>query len=203
MKNETKKLYRYFIRPYLALFLIFTIYLFPSTSLADTFTKNTSYTVCFTPGENCEAEIVDQINQTRHQVLVQAYSFTSVPILSALVAAKERGVSVRVILDKSQYVQNRYSSSTFLDHHSIPVWIDAKPAIAHNKVMIIDDKTVITGSFNFTKAAQYKNAENLLIFMDPILAKKYLENWVARQTVSLSLADYANTKLSNSKHSIR
>ena len=203
MKAKTKKLCRYFAQSSLALFLIFDIYLFPHTSLADSFTHDASYTVCFTPGQNCETKIVDQISQAHHQILVQAYSFTSVPILSALVAAKERGVNVRVILDKSQYREDRYSSSTFLDHHAISVWIDARPAIAHNKVMVIDDKVVITGSFNFTKAAQFKNAENLLIIIDSILAKQYSENWMARQTASLSLVDYANTKLSNSKHPIR
>jgi len=53
----------------------------------------------------------------------------------------------------------------------------AKHAIVHNKVMIIDGATVITGSFNFTKAAEEKNAENLLIIRDPGLAKFYMENW--------------------------
>jgi len=51
--------------------------------------------------------------------------------------------------------------------------IDANHAIAHNKVMIIDGETVLTGSFNFTKAAQEKNAENLLIIRDAALAAQY------------------------------
>lgn len=55
--------------------------------------------------------------------------------------------------------------------------IDAAHAIAHNKVMIIDGETVITGSFNFTKAAEEKNAENLLVIHDRALATKYMENW--------------------------
>ena len=59
----------------------------------------------------------------------------------------------------------------------IPVRIDAKHAIAHNKVMIIDGETVITGSFNFTKAAEESNAENLLIIHDKKLAELYTKNW--------------------------
>ena len=81
-------------------------------------------------------------------------------------------VGVKVILDKRQVTQ-KYSSATFLKNQKIPLWIDYKPAIAHNKVMIIDADVVITGSFNFTKAAQENNAENLLIIHDKILAKKY------------------------------
>lgn len=53
--------------------------------------------------------------------------------------------------------------------------------------MIIDGKEVITGSFNFTKAAQNKNAENVLIIRDPSLAKRYMDNWQRRQAVSEAL----------------
>jgi phosphatidylserine/phosphatidylglycerophosphate/cardiolipin synthase-like enzyme len=57
--------------------------------------------------------------------------------------------------------------------------IDAEHAIAHNKVMVIDGETLITGSFNFTKAAQTQNAENLLIIRDQALAAQYTQNWHA------------------------
>ena len=57
--------------------------------------------------------------------------------------------------------------------------IDANHAIAHNKVIVIDGETVITGSFNFTKAAQEKNAENLLIIRGQALAAQYTQNWQA------------------------
>ena len=67
--------------------------------------------------------------------------------------AHKRGVKIEVILDKSQGTQ-KYSSATFLYNQGIPVKIDAQHAIAHNKVMITDGETVITGSFNFTKAAE-------------------------------------------------
>ena len=55
--------------------------------------------------------------------------------------------------------------------------IDSAHAIAHNKVMIIDGETLITGSFNFTRAAEESNAENLLVIHDKPLAVKYLRNW--------------------------
>lgn len=138
---------------------------------------------CFTPGENCTAEILRQINTASNTVLVQAYSFASTPIAKALVDAMNNGVNVKVILDKSQKSQ-RYSSATFLLNHNIPTWIDYKPAIAHIKVMIIVGKEVITGSFNFTKAAQEKNAENLLIIRDAELAMRYAKNWSRRKVES-------------------
>lgn len=151
--------------------------------------------VCFTPGQNCTAEITDVIDGAKQSIFVQAYSFTSAPIAAHLIAAKKRGIKVNVILDKSQKTQ-RYSASRFLVNQHIPCWIDYKPAIAHNKIMIIDEKAVITGSFNFTKAAQNKNAENLLIIHDAALANIYLKNWQRRRAVS----NYLNPQTKSQQH---
>ena len=109
-------------------------------------------------------------------MLVQAYSFTSAPIAKALLNAHKRGIKVEVILDKSQRTQ-KYSSADFMANSGSPTKIDAVHAIAHNKVMVIGGETVITGSFNFTRAAEEKNAENLLVIRDKALAAKYIENW--------------------------
>jgi len=109
-------------------------------------------------------------------VLVQAYSFTSAPIAKALVEAHRRGVKVEVVLDRSQRTEN-YSSATFVYNNGIPCFIDAQHAIAHNKVMVTDGLTVITGSLNFTKAAEDNNAENLLLIQDTQMAAKYAQNW--------------------------
>jgi phosphatidylserine/phosphatidylglycerophosphate/cardiolipin synthase-like enzyme len=144
--------------------------------------------VCFTPGQDCTALVVSEIADAKREVLVQAYSFTSVPILAALKAAHGRGVDVEVILDKSSARQSksgsRYSAAIYLTNAGIPVWVDTTVAIAHNKVMVIDRAVVITGSFNFTASAQYRNAENLLVLDDPGLAAQYRANWQRRQAVS-------------------
>jgi len=94
---------------------------------------------------------------------------------------------VRVILDKSQRTE-RYSGMTFLIHAGIPTWIDTVHAIAHNKVVVIDGEIVITGSFNFTKAAEAKNAENLLIIQDHELAKLYQTDWEKLREVAVDAA---------------
>jgi phosphatidylserine/phosphatidylglycerophosphate/cardiolipin synthase-like enzyme len=132
--------------------------------------------VCFTPGGNCTELIVNAVGQAKTSILVQAYSFTSAPIAKALLDAYRRGVRVEVILDKSQRSE-KYSSADFLANQGVPTMIDAEHTISHNKVMIIDNELVITGSFNFTKAAQEKNAENVLIIRDKALADQYSQNW--------------------------
>jgi phosphatidylserine/phosphatidylglycerophosphate/cardiolipin synthase-like enzyme len=138
--------------------------------------NNAPVQVYFSPRGGCTDAIIEEIDQAKSEVLVQAYSFTSAPIAKALLKAYKRGVKVEVILDKSQKTQ-RYSSATFFSNARIPTFIDARHAIAHNKIMIIDRQTVITGSFNFTKAAEENNAENVLIIMSNYLARIYHENW--------------------------
>ena len=115
------------------------------------------------------------MDKAQSTVLVQAYSFTSYKIAKALLDAHKRGVKVEVILDKSQK-SDQYSSADFLANSGMSVKIDSEHAIAHNKVMIIDGETVITGSFNFTKAAEENNAENLLVIHDKKLAERYTKN---------------------------
>ena len=106
---------------------------------------------------------------------MQAYSFTNADIAKALLDAHNRGVNVRVVLDKSQETE-KYTSATFLANAGVPVRIDDDFAIAHSKIMILDEETVITGSFNFTKAAEERNAENVLVIRgNKELAKLYLQ----------------------------
>lgn len=139
-----------------------------------------SWEVYFSPPGGCTAAVVDVIGHAKKTVFVQAYSFTSEPIAKALIGAHKRKVRVEVMLDSSQ-VSTKYSPADLFSHSGIITRIDAAHAIAHNKVMIIDGETVITGSFNFTRAAETKNAENLLVIRDKTLAAKYTKNWKAHQ----------------------
>ncbi len=143
--------------------------------------------VFFSPRGGCTGAVVREIGKATQSISVQAYSFTSTPIAKAIVLAQRRGVKITVILDKSQRTE-RYTSATFLQNEGVPVLIDAQHAIAHNKVIIIDGKTLLTGSFNFTKAAEEKNAENLLIIRDPDTVARYSANWHAHSEHSIPYA---------------
>ncbi len=101
--------------------------------------------VYFSPKGGCTEAVVKELDAAKTSVLVQAYSFTSTPIAKTLLDAHKRGVKVEVILDKSQRTE-KYSEADFLVNVGIPVRIDAQHAIAHNKVMVIDGATVVTGS---------------------------------------------------------
>jgi phosphatidylserine/phosphatidylglycerophosphate/cardiolipin synthase-like enzyme len=141
-------------------------------------------TVAFSPNGDATKVIVMAIASAKKQILVQAYGFTSPAIITALGRAKARGVDVEVILDKINK-SVRYSGANYLKSRNIPVWIDDSVAIAHNKIMVIDNDSVISGSFNFTRSAQQKNAENVLIISHaPALARLYARNWTWRKSVS-------------------
>ncbi len=132
--------------------------------------------VYFSPKGGAQAAILREIDGAKTSIRVQAFSFTNIPIVNALQRAHERKVEVFVLLDKSQ-LRGKYSGATYLADGGIPTGIDDKHPIAHNKILIIDGEIVITGSFNLSKAAEEKNAENLLVMRDKDLAATYLANW--------------------------
>jgi phosphatidylserine/phosphatidylglycerophosphate/cardiolipin synthase-like enzyme len=129
--------------------------------------------VHFSPAGGCTDAVVREIAAAKHEILVLAYGFTSRPISQALVDAKLRGVDVEIILDHSNE-KDAHSDLQFLLEQKLAPVIDAHHAIAHNKVMLIDGKTIVTGSFNFTSHAESHNAENLVVIKGyPELASAY------------------------------
>jgi phosphatidylserine/phosphatidylglycerophosphate/cardiolipin synthase-like enzyme len=132
--------------------------------------------VYFSPHGGCTEAVVRELGKAKKTIFVQAYSFTSKPIAAALVAASKRGVAVTLILDDSDKTGNGTMIDVVAAGGDV-VLIDAKHAIAHNKVMVIDTAVVLTGSFNFTAAAENSNAENLLVLRSPALAAEYTANW--------------------------
>jgi len=166
----TKKLYTLICLTLLILCLL------PCYSHVTNLSLNAPTQVYFSPNGGATQAIIKEISDAKAEILVQAYSFTSSPIAKALVDANKRGVKVEAILDKNQR-KDTYTEAKFLSNMNIPTYIDSQHPNAHNKIMIIDKTTVITGSFNFTRAAEEKNAENLLIIKSKDLAKLYFDNW--------------------------
>jgi phosphatidylserine/phosphatidylglycerophosphate/cardiolipin synthase-like enzyme len=148
---------------------------------------------CFAPpvAGTCDplVTVLQAINGARTAIRVQIYSLTLQEVVSALVRAKRRGVDVRVIVDRGQLHQDRNDSFRIANLASagVPVLVDTVPGLMHNKLMVIDGETVLTGSFNYTWGAEHRNAENLLVVHDPALAAEYLRNWNQREAQSQPL----------------
>lgn len=141
-------------------------------------------TVCFTPGQDCTGLIVREIAAAKSEVLVQAYSFTSPEIAGALAYAARHGVTVKAIIDPSNLKGKEAGNK---GHHAAEalalagaiVQIDDAHGIAHNKVIVIDRRRVVTGSFNFSRSAQERNAENVVVIDGADVAGRYVTNWWA------------------------
>lgn len=151
--------------------------------------------VCFSPslpgGCDPARAIEDAIKTARKSILVLAYEITSGPLVTALVDAHRRGVDVRAIVDYKQFTDRRNRDDALAVQHlgvaGIPVLVDKPRGLMHDKVMIIDDEIVVTGSFNYTYSAEHKNVENLLVIRDPALAAQYVRHWKSRANESRPL----------------
>lgn len=138
---------------------------------------------CFSPSKHCQAMVIDYIKSAKQTIRVQAYSFTDPDIAEALTESKNRGVDVKIILDKSNK-RDQHSQMRFVSKRGIPVRIDTKVDIAHNKLILVDDYSVLMGSYNFSRAAYKRNAENVLIIPGRNLSKVYMNNWNHRWEIS-------------------
>ncbi|HTS22033.1 MAG TPA: phospholipase D family protein [Casimicrobiaceae bacterium] len=147
-----------------------------------TFPATGEVEVAFTPGDAIDRLIVDAVDRAQSEILVNAYNFTHRGIARALVAARGRGVAVSVIADLEQARATPQSVLPELVSGGVEVRLDGNFQNAHNKVIVIDaggaHPVTITGSFNYTFAAQRHNAENVIVLRDNAqVAKAYRDNW--------------------------
>ncbi|MEO8626670.1 MAG: phospholipase D family protein, partial [Betaproteobacteria bacterium] len=138
--------------------------------------------VVFTPGDEAAQLIIESLNAAHERILIQVFSFTNRDIARALISAQRRGVDVEVISDAAESHRYAHGALALLVASGVPVYIDEEHASAHNKVMVIDEGTpnaaVLTGSYNFTYAAQTRNAENLLLLRGGAhTTQSFADNW--------------------------
>lgn len=129
--------------------------------------------IYFNPGGGAEQAIVDHINAATRTIDVGCFHFTAVPLAKALIAAKARGVVIRMVIDGNAAAEPKCLAED-LAKTGIPVLVDTTYHTAHNKVMIFDNATVLTGSYNYTPQSAEENAENaLFITGKPAIAAAY------------------------------
>jgi phosphatidylserine/phosphatidylglycerophosphate/cardiolipin synthase-like enzyme len=150
----------------------------------------------FTPGDAVDNLIIASIERAQGEILVHAYTFTHRRIAQALVSAKRRGVAVTVLADREQARAVPQNVLPQLVAGGVEVWLDGNFQAAHNKVIIIDAElaqaTTITGSYNFTIAAQRSNAENVVVLHDnSAVARAYRDNWRRLKTAAMPWSEDA------------
>jgi phosphatidylserine/phosphatidylglycerophosphate/cardiolipin synthase-like enzyme len=146
-----------------------------------------SIQVFFSPNGGARDAILEEIRNANNEINVAMYVLTDRELSNALVSAKERGVKVKVLLDGKSAEEIGYSKHYFLSERNVNVKLDNThktygnkyEGIMHNKFAIIDNKTLITGSFNWTHSAEELNDENLLIIKeDTSLIRKYTDKFI-------------------------
>lgn len=139
--------------------------------------------VAFSPNEGSEALVLKVINDTRREILMLSYSFTSANVVNALLDAVHRGVTVRLVADKRNNLDQDPSGKaraalSALKNAGADIKVISRYPIHHDKVIISDRKHVELGSFNYSSAAAEKNSENVLVNWDnPELAAVYMKHF--------------------------
>ena len=138
---------------------------------------------CFSPQGKCSTYILREIEQAKKELLVAVYAFTNDDLAAALVQAKRRGVAVQVVIDREYDSANERSKGKFLEGQKIAVRrlsgiktnsLEKDAGLMHQKFAVIDRRLMFTGSYNWTRAADNLNDENLLMFRDAgALAEEY------------------------------
>jgi phosphatidylserine/phosphatidylglycerophosphate/cardiolipin synthase-like enzyme len=126
--------------------------------------------------------VLKVINSAENSIRLAAYSFTSPSVVKALLAAKKRGVDVRVVVDeKGNKGKASIAALNLLVNADIPTRTIATYAIHHDKYIVSDDKHLQNGSFNYSQAAAKSNSENVLVvWNNPELAASFLKHWQSR-----------------------
>ena len=183
-----KKNTKYSILAFLVLVLCITISIF---TLAKT-------EVYFSLSDNPQKEIIKNINQAESFINIAMYIFTDREIALPLVKARERGVKVRLYMDKDQ-VDYKYSQSRFLVQKGIKTRVSSNNYIMHNKFAIIDNRILLTGSYNWTFSANHRNDENLMVIDDPeiieIFQNQFINLWINKYSLERTRQLYEIAKV--------
>jgi phosphatidylserine/phosphatidylglycerophosphate/cardiolipin synthase-like enzyme len=139
--------------------------------------------VAFSPSEGSEPLVIKVIDSAKKDLRILSYSFTSAPVVAALLRAKKRGVDVRLVADhKNNVTEDRSGKAraalSALANAGVDVRTISVYPIAHDKVIVADRETVELGSFNYSDAAARRNSENVLVnWRNPKLAEVYLAHF--------------------------
>lgn len=141
--------------------------------------NNNVVSVYFSPKDKAISKaLIPLIDDAHEYIYVPIFFLTDKNMVNALICAKKRGVEIKVLLD-AVAAQNAYSKHKELRAAGISVKVENWAGKMHQKSMIIDDKTVVIGSMNFSKSGENCNDENCIIVKNaPKLAKKYKQHFL-------------------------
>ena len=152
--------------------------IFPSINKKKYFAKigDTDINVYFSPDDNIERIILERLKKAKKSVYFLAFSFTSNRLGEEMVTLRKKGIAVYGVIEKigSDTKESEYVK---LKLEGVQAKLDKNRNRMHHKVIIIDESLVITGSYNFSKNANEKNDENIIILNNRDIAGLYIDEF--------------------------
>ena len=143
-----------------------------SHSLKPLVYSSSNLLIYFSPEDDFQTKLISLIDSAKQNIYFMIYAFTDKNVADALIRAKKRGVEVKGIFDEG-FNSNQYSKYEYLKDAGVDVKVDGNSFRLHDKVMMFDGNTVVTGSYNFTISANEDNSENSLVIKDEDIYQKY------------------------------
>ena len=142
-----------------------------------TVVNGTPIQVIFTSEDHAiQQAIVPLLNSAAKSIRFLAFSFTDFPMADAMMKRAKNGVNVAGVFEKVGSDTDAAELKT-LFCANIPVRRDGNSAFMHNKIVVVDERFVITGSLNFSTNAEESNDENVIIIDNPDIAKLYMQDF--------------------------
>jgi phosphatidylserine/phosphatidylglycerophosphate/cardiolipin synthase-like enzyme len=133
----------------------------------------TQVEVYFSPDDGTIKRVIELVQDAQQSVTFMAFSFTDDDLAAAMIEKAGSGLVVSGVLEKSQALSNKGGEYENLLENGVDVRLDGNPASMHHKVIIIDERVVVTGSYNFSQSAKTRNDENTVIIHGPEIARLY------------------------------
>lgn len=170
------------MKKYIGIFLVLFVFSCSDSKTEEIeLTKANEVKVGFSPEGTALSVVLNTIDSAKVSINMMGYSFTSPTIVKHLISAKKRGVVIKIVLDyKGNKGKSSIAAMNLLKQAGISLRTDDAYAIQHDKVIIADDETVQTGSFNYSSAADKRNSENVISIKHKGLAKAYNEHFLDR-----------------------
>lgn len=138
--------------------------------------KQETSDVYFSPGEACRSVIITQLNQALRDVKICVFTISDDQITDAIITTHKKGVQIQVITDNDK-MEDEGSDIEQLADEGIPVKIDNTPNHMHHKFMVVDERALLTGSYNWTRSAARYNHENILLTKETPVIRSYLKEF--------------------------
>jgi phosphatidylserine/phosphatidylglycerophosphate/cardiolipin synthase-like enzyme len=149
----------------------------PETPNPDFSIDGTHVEVYYSPDDGVASRVYDILTEAEKSIYFLAFSFTSDDLGQIIRTQAENGLDVAGVMDADQVKSNIGTEYDPFKQAGLKVFVDGNKGLMHHKTMIIDDRVVITGSYNFTRSAETRNDENLVVLYNPAIANFYMEEF--------------------------